>query len=211
MPACILRVTDAGRWLPNQCSADIRRRRSGSVRDAATSEVIRLRVPSVAKKESHGSGQGSQSNDRVEAHLGPRVNFEHFLNVNSRILKRPNQDLDGPMAGAGESNKEKYLLSEYKEHRKIRNGQPSAPGMDCISQQNRGPRPAKRTPKAIKMRPCVFWKAFGTRSAPGVPTGSCATTFWTAFCSQMGTQWGSIFARGLTSTASLAHLARIEK
>ncbi len=34
---------------------------------------------------------------------------------------------------------------------------------------------------------------------------------WTAFCSQMGTQWGSIFGPGLTSTASLANLARSEK
>ena len=115
------------------------------------------------------------------------------------------------MSGAGESKKKNNILYEYIEYRKIRNGQPSAPGMDCISQQNRGPRPAKRTPKAIKMRPCVFWKAFGARSAPGLATGSCATTFWTAFCSHMGTQWGSIFGPGLTSTASLATLARIEK
>ena len=65
-----------------------------------------------------------------------------------------------------------------------------------------GPRPAKRTPKAIKMRPCVFGNAFGARSAPRLPTGSCATTFWTSFCSQMGTHWGSIFGPGLTSSAS---------
>jgi len=65
-----------------------------------------------------------------------------------------------------------------------------------------GPRPAKRTPKAIKMRPCVFGNAFGARSAPRLRTGSCATTFWTSFCSQMGTHWGSIFGPGLTSSAS---------
>ena len=155
---------------------------------------------------------------------------------------------------------EEYICKEYGT---IRNGQPSAPGMDCVQQQKRGQRPAKRTPKGIKMGPCVFWKTFGAWSAPGLPTGSCATTFWTSFssqmgtqsgprpakrtpkgikmrpcvcrnafgarsaprlrtgscattfwtsfCSQMGTQWGSIFDPGLTSTASLANLARIEK
>ena len=70
------------------------------------------------------------------------------------------------------------------------------------AQPNRGARPAKRTPKAIKMRPCVFGNAFGARSAPRLRTGSCATTFWTSFCSQMGTHWGSIFGPGLTSSAS---------
>ena len=72
----------------------------------------------------------------------------------------------------------------------------------CETDTQSGPRPAKRTPKAIKMRPCVCRNAFGARWAPGLPTQSCATTFWTSFCSQMGTQWGSIFDPGLTLTAS---------
>ena len=119
------------------------------------------------------------------------------------------------MAGAGESKNKYFLQSEYIE----RYGTGSQdPLMRCglakkwrPDQQNRGPRPAKRTPKAIEMRPCVVWKAFGARATPGLPTGSCATTFWTAFCSQMGTQWGSIFDPGLTSNASLANLSRIGK
>jgi len=76
----------------------------------------------------------------------------------------------GRMAGAGESKNKYFLLSEYIE----RYGTGSQdPLMRCglakkwrPDQQNRGPRPAKRTPKAIKMRPCVFWKAFGARAAP---------------------------------------------
>ena len=112
----------------------------------------------------------------------------------------------GRMSGAGESNNKYFLLSEYIE----RYGTGSQdPLMRCglakkwrPYQQNRGPRPAKRTPKAIKMRPCVFGNAFGARSAPRLRTGSCATTFWTSFCSQMGTHWGSIFGPGLTSSAS---------